>query len=340
MRAKPGFTLVELLVVIAIIGILVGLLLPAVQAAREAARRMSCSNNLKNIGLAMHNYHDTFQGLPPGYINNKATTNGPVSGEYSQWAWGAFILPFIEQAPMHDQLQVGTISLSAALTPGGPSDRTALLATPIDTFICPSDSGPEVHKTDDQLRDSADAWQDVAKSNYIALNTTQRWHSGGRLTGPDTGVTNQWGAGPGNGDKPNGCFMRDRSIRFRDILDGTSNTLLVGERVYQYTNPSGTPTICRAGVAIGNEISNEQLSIRRSLGTLTSAINSTDANTCIHGFAGPHPGGIMFVLGDASVRFISETIDHSPVHNGGTDAVDSTMERLGSREDGQSVGSF
>jgi len=169
MRSKlqRGFTLVELLVVIAIIGVMVGLLLPAVQAAREAARRMSCSNNLKQIGLALHNYHDTYRGLPPGYINNPPALAGPVAGNNSQWAWGAFLLPFMEQSPLFEQLQVGQINLSAALTAGGPFDKTAIVNKPVDAFICPSDPGPFVHTTADQLRNSADTWitSGIAKSN-------------------------------------------------------------------------------------------------------------------------------------------------------------------------------
>lgn len=336
-RTRPAFTLVELLVVIAIIGVMVGLLLPAVQAAREAARRMSCSNNLKQIGLALHNYHDTYNGFPPGYINNPPALSGPVAGDYSQWAWGAFLLPFMEQAALSEQLSVGDINLSAALTPGGPFDRTAALATPVSAFICPTDSGPMVHETADALRDSNDAWQNVAKANYVGVNTTRRWHSGGRLTGPDVGKPSQWGTPPNNNNKPNGCFFRDRSINMRDILDGTSNTMMIGERTYQYTTPTGNPVVCRAGVWAGNDISNEQLTIHRSLGTLVNVINSTDFATCVRGFAGPHPGGIMFVFGDGSVHFISESVDHLPWTTSGDDNVDSVLERLGSREDGQTV---
>jgi len=336
-QKRPGFTLVELLVVIAIIGVMVGLLLPAVQAAREAARRMSCSNNLKQIGLGMHNYHDTANGFPPGYINQSPMVYPSTNTSHSQWAWGALILPFIEQGALHETLQVGKINLADALTPGGPFDRTAAIATPVASFICPTDSGPMVHQTADALRDSAGAWRNVAKANYIGVNTTQRWHTGGRLTGPDVGKPSQWGTPPNQNQRPNGCFFRDRSINMRDILDGTSNTMLIGERTYQYSTPTGNPVVCRAGVWAGNDISNEQLTIHRSLGTLVNTINSTNFDMCVRGFAGPHPGGIMFLFADGSVHFISETIDHVPWTVSGNDNVDSILERLGARDDGQVV---
>src|SRR5688572_24312533 len=111
---RTGFTLVELLVVIAIIGVLVALLLPAVQAAREAARRSSCGNNLKQLGLALHNYEGTFNTLPPGWIASNGlmhtgATTGTGTDGWGSWAWGAFILPFVEQRSLHEALRVGDV---------------------------------------------------------------------------------------------------------------------------------------------------------------------------------------------------------------------------------------
>jgi len=111
-QLKPGFTLVELLVVIAIIGILVGLLLPAVQAAREAARRMQCSNNLKQIGLSLHNYHDAHKRFPPGVVQQQADPQfvpnaGNVNPPIESWGWGAFLLPFMEQGNLYSQAGIG-----------------------------------------------------------------------------------------------------------------------------------------------------------------------------------------------------------------------------------------
>src|SRR5262245_13713930 len=130
---RRGFTLVELLVVIAIIGVLVALLLPAVQAAREAARRTSCSSNLRQIGLAMHNYHDTFKAFPIGALS----TLGPAQGANSangDWAWPTAILPFVEQKPLYDQLQPGS-------SPKAPAVTSPLVLTGVPVFMCPSCPG-------------------------------------------------------------------------------------------------------------------------------------------------------------------------------------------------------
>ena len=340
-RSRHGFTLIELLVVIAIIAVLIALLLPAVQQAREAARRTQCKNNLKQIGLALHNYHDTFGGFAPGYIFNNPHYPDDVSGNWSQWAWGAFILPQLEQGNLYEGLDVGQINLSAALTPGGPFDRVALLQTPVPVFLCPSDTAPAVHQDLNQLADSSNAYQRIAKSNYMGVNTTRRWHPAGRLTGPDSGAWSQWATPPNQNNKPNGVFFRDRSIRIADMSDGASNTLMVGERTFQISNPTGgNPIVCRAGVFAGNHIQNEQTTIHRSLGTLVTTLNGPTFEDCVRGFASPHTGGIFFLFGDGSVHFISENIDHRTWTTTGNDNVDSVLERLGSREDGQPVGEF
>lgn len=342
---RRGFTLVELLVVIAIIGVLVGLLLPAVQAAREAARRMSCSNNLKQLGLALHNYHDTFNTFPAGYRNQfdtKPTTGGEyqtaVDAERTSWGWSAAILPQIEATANYELLQVGNVRLKDALVPGGTVDRLAILQTPIAAFRCPSDISPATNDAK-QIQDRSGAGRSVATSNYMGVNSSRKWHgSGGAwITGPGRNELNQWGAGPGDGYYPNGIFWRDSKVNMSAILDGTSNTLMVGERGWELGNPAGTTFNCRAGVIYGERITNEQSEVHRTMGSMAGPLNYADGN-CNKGFSSLHTGGVMFVLCDGSVRFITDSIDHNSWYNGGTNEVDSVLERLAARDDRQVIG--
>ena len=355
-QKREGFTLIELLVVIAIIAILIALLLPAVQQAREAARRTQCKNNLKQLGLALHNYHDVYNGFAPAYMaSNAAAVGGNSPPYYSQWAWGATILPQLEQAPLFNSLGVGQVQLGTALLTNGQFAQTVVPA-----FICPTDTGPTVSTTNapnQQLRDSSGtaSWRPIAKSNYIGVNTSRRWHLGGRFVGPDQGGASQWdtlgGAylPPDSNSSGNGMFVRNRHMNVRDVTDGTSNTLMVGERPYSRpvsSVASGVIT-CRAGVFLGNDISNEQLTLHRSLGSLVLPVNSQVEIECIRGFASLHAGGLQFLMADGSVRFISDNIDHKPVVTGSgpppigfSDAMDSTLERLGGRNDGQVLGEF
>lgn len=188
---KHGFTLVELLVVIAIIGVLVALLLPAVQAAREAARKAHCKNNLKQVGIALHNYHDTHKVLPPGWLAD-APEGAPG------WAWGAFLLPYLEQSNSFRQIDT-TEHIDE------PANAAARVLV-IESYLCPSDPFPNrfvLNSQDTPL-------MDVAKSNYVGVFGTSEVEDV-----------------PSNGE---GVFYHNSSTRLADVPDGLSNTLFVGER--------------------------------------------------------------------------------------------------------------
>jgi prepilin-type N-terminal cleavage/methylation domain-containing protein len=214
-----GFTLVELLVVIAIIGILIALLLPAVQAAREAARRSQCTNNLKQIGLALHNYHDTFKSLPSGCVSK--VVNGTTSN--TAWGWPALILPQLEQQPLYDAIKPGHQSLWA--TVGDPALKP-LMQQPISALLCPSDTAPKLN--DDRKINGVS----VAVSNYLGNNSSEALF----LTPAPADIA--------------GLFVENRAVRFADILDGLSNTFAVGERCWEL-RVNGTTLKASAGTAFG-----------------------------------------------------------------------------------------
>ena len=346
-QSRRGFTLIELLVVIAIIAVLIALLLPAVQQAREAARRTQCKNNLKQIGLALHNYHDTHLTFPPGYITrfpqDKAAT------EMSHWSWGAFILPYLEHANLYQLLQVGTLDLHQNLViPAG----LAALQTPLPAFVCPSDSGPDLNNFNETLNfnpsDSQAPWYNrhvtsdgsdripIAKSNYVAVacssvSTTPPVYF------PDYGPAT-------------GTFWQNSRCRISDLTDGTTNTLIIGERAFRYDNVNAgagnalgfSSTVCTPGTSAGIKAAGMCV-----LGLAYNGINWS-ANNQVHqprSFNSTHTGGAHFVMGDGSVQFISENIDYnfqtipgSTLKNG--DWIDSTFERLIGRNDGQVVGEF
>lgn len=221
---RAGFTLIELLVVIAIIAILIALLLPAVQQAREAARRSSCKNNLKQIGLALHNYHDTYNMFPMG--GYRGNTNE------ESWGWGAYLLPQLEQQTLFDQIQVNNLRLTQVMA--DPNLRT-FTATPLTVFICPSDTGRNGIMDGPRLNSSSGRHFNglsgvgtgfrVGKSNYIGVCGY------GDVSRFD-----------GQTRRPDGILYLNSSIRFRDITDGTSNTFAVGERDY----------FCHQGAWVGN----------------------------------------------------------------------------------------
>lgn len=309
-----GFTLVELLVVIAIIGILVALLLPAVQAAREAARRMSCRNNLKQIVLAMHNYHDAFQTLPPGAI---PSSRFPT--DRSTWSWHVLLMPLIDQGTTHDTLRPNQPqSLLESL-----SDpvKVNVLTSAIPSFICPSDTGN--HLNNDRHLDPSGLDVTVSKTNYLGC------------------------MGVDNSSPADGLFYFRSSHNFRDITDGLSNTFAVGERAtlpIQGTSKPGAgiwagatgfpcagglPNDCTIGVY--SNVSFE-LQTGRGIGAVPLALASW-------GYSSQHPGGALFALADGSVKFVAETIE-SRIGNVNDPTTWGTYQKLGVRADGQVVGDY
>jgi prepilin-type N-terminal cleavage/methylation domain-containing protein len=306
---QRGFTLVELLVVIAIIGILIALLLPAVQAAREAARRAQCTNNLKQLGLALHNYHDVHKSLPSG-VMMQADTYKPTG--YSDpttsngWSWAALILPYIEQGPLWEACGIGR---------GVPIDtRLKEIQTPVGAFRCPSDVHPPTNKrkwTWEKTYSTVSAITNYqpATSNYVAMAGTSM-----------SGWTND------------GIFNRWSKTRFADVLDGTSNTIALSER-------AGKVGQIEFGAAVwaGTPLNNSKDTYYDVFAQVYRPINwpGTDwdgRHSCI---SSNHPGGALVVLLDGSTRFLSETIEHTAGA-----PVDSTLERLAARADGQPIGEF
>lgn len=269
---RRGFTLVELLVVIAIIGILVGLLLPAVQAAREAARRMSCSNNMKQIGLAFHNYESTYKRMPSGFVSLQATGS-------PGWGWAAAILPFMESTNVYNNIDFRI--------PIDHDIHASVRTTIIPTYLCPSDIGEPLfdisegdghHDHDDELDidEPEHVLFSIAKSNYAAMFGTFELEDS-----------------PYNGD---GMFFGNSRIRFADVTDGLSNTLMVGER--------GS----RLGKSIwhGN-IQEAAEPHARILGVADHTPNHKSGH--FEDFSSFHPTGVNFLRADSSVAFYSEQLD-------------------------------
>lgn len=333
---RIGFTLVELLVVIAIIGILVALLLPAVQAAREAARRMQCGNNLKQVATALHNYHDTYKTFPMGfsYPSNDGAAATPTDHEC--WAWSALMLPFIEQSPLHDAMGVTQQNLWRHFITAGAATKQRVETT-IPTFVCPSDSGynqPGKIHANRHFNDgigvttggvATPVWPGL--SNYMG----NAGHRSNAALNPNTGI-----------------FYGNSNVRIADIMDGTSTTILVGERDTFY---------CRSGTWAG--VRNPQGAQSRGVYVVAAhshpvinqdtnviAWNTNDIG-CGQGYSSLHPGGIQVALCDASVRFVSETIHqnwYGTTVNGtvadSKDPSNGTYQRLMTRDDTQPVGDY
>jgi len=276
-RFAAGFTLVELLVVIAIIGILIALLLPAVQAAREAARRAQCTNNLRQLGIALHNYHAAL-GCFPGV---------PLPAENGNWlGWETAILPYVEQKPLYDQLdRAGQFHVAPNLT--------IALETVPEVMVCPS-AKPYVN------------WSGQG-SNYASVMGP------GAFRGTDYQDRPEGWCGDCSTD---GFMVPGTCRRVRDILDGTSNTLAMGERTYMrggwlaciITSGQSACVIHAKNLRWPINADNREVGYYYDDPDMpTGGVPAIEYNDTW--FGSQHPGGANFLLADSSVRFFSETID-------------------------------
>lgn len=298
-----GFTLIELLVVIAIIAILIALLLPAVQSARESARRTQCRNNLKQIGLALHNYETTFGSFPPGFISRVTGPwpgggNDPVPEVGPGWSVMAMILPQIEQTTLHQR-----IDFNRPIT--DPVNQFAR-STKVPGYQCPSDTWDEPVA----VWPASIGIDDLAPTSYVGV-----------LGGADPSGNGPTGSYLARYEEPNfnGMFHRNRAIRHRDITDGTSNTIGMGERASMFS-PNGwagvipgaqtvfSPRIAASrGQAVGD-------TVRPAITMTTVHVRSGGPNSPTGspgGFWGPHTGGAQFLLMDGSTHTISPDVDIS-----------------------------
>jgi prepilin-type N-terminal cleavage/methylation domain-containing protein/prepilin-type processing-associated H-X9-DG protein len=313
-RPRPtGFTLIELLVVIAIIAILIGLLLPAVQKVREAAARAKCVNNLKQVGLALHNYEGTYQHFPPGYVAAGPYTDG-ATDTAPGWGWGTHLLPYLEQDNLYRAINLNL--------PVEHPQNTAAVRQVVKLYVCPSDLAPDAAFA---VPDGFGAAVVTAgPSSYAAC-------IGGDESGPDdpTGA---------------GAFYRHSRTRVADVTDGTSNTIFVGERAWANAKGvwAGAPAgaVCAGGPKNPCPGSPSGSAPAPTLVLAHTHLNNalTDTDGGLDDFSSLHTGGANFLFGDGSVRFLrSVTGDNA---DGSYTAASIAFQALGTRAGGEVVTGF
>ena len=344
LNRRRGFTLIELLVVIAIIAVLIALLLPAVQQAREAARRSTCKNNLKQIGLALHNYHERFNVFPPGYVD------GSVAAGNSDYSWPAFILPDMDQAPLYNVLRVGGVTLTQNLV-----TNRIVMQTPMAALSCPSNSNPSLNDANQPAAGAraitAVITDQLPVSSYVGMNNS----SSGLARNRSSDATNAaFGA--------TGFFFRNSKVGFRNLTDGATNTIVVSERAWL---TKLTPIYAAVTIGIRNDTGGLDATLdgfstqptATTVGTFSTtgggdaglvyalaapvgAVNqqfTTVGGTIPNrpGISSTHTGGAHVLLGDGAVRFVSDSMDFNP-----DVLVNSLLERLIAISDGQVVGEW
>lgn len=296
-RNRGGFTLIEVLVVIAIIGILVALTVPAVQKAREAAHRTECINNLRQIGVALHSYHDTRKALPVGY---KGDAPDPWSGLDTGWGWAAHLLPHVEQEPLFRSIRFD-------LPIPHPQNERAR-STRVPVYVCPSDGPPltwavryypfveppaKPSRVDGLPRDWLQPPMDlcaVASANYVGM----------------------FGAGE-PGIDGNGLFYRNSAVAFRDIVDGMSSTIMVGERSFQLCEATWVGALMIATMyppewSTAPKVLNNASGM--VLGHTADGYGPGHPYNYCNQFRSPHGRGVNFLFADGHVSFLHTDIDY------------------------------
>lgn len=287
-KTQHGFTLIELLVVIAIIAILIALLLPAVQQAREAARRSTCKNNLKQIGLALHNYNETHNILPSGWIGVEPGVGSNVEFG-SGWGWATMALPYLDQSPLYNQIDFN-------LDINDPVQTAGLIDQILPAFRCPSDPANNTFIVEEAASPGT-VIATLATGNYIGVFGSEE------LDDCET-------VPAGSACKSTGLFYHNSNTRFRDITDGLSQTLFAGERK---TDVNFGWHSTWAGVVPGGLVPEGTVPTggERTFACVLGATDHVPNDPAAHfdDFSSHHVGGAQFVFGDGRVRFISENID-------------------------------
>ncbi len=324
-----GFTLIELLVVIAIIAVLVAILLPAVQQAREAARRSQCQNNLKQLALSMHNYIETFSVFPPCWVQQRTATS--VTGDnHGHWAWSAMLLPYVELNGLYNKLNVGGQTPSQAITDVTNRDD---MRKRYGMFRCPSDTGPDYHDTASlgytiSLPTGAGD-TGLSITNYVVSNNTKNVRQG-RATNSKDGTSGATGP-----------FWRDSNCALRDMTDGASNTILLGERAHKMNgllmnagmlfcvrdfNVLGPSAQDVTGAVFNQGVMAIAGSVHNGINPILTAVDTSVSQS----YSSRHVGGALFAFGDGRVTFLSENINNNLV----TNVTDSVLEALAGIDDG------
>jgi prepilin-type N-terminal cleavage/methylation domain-containing protein len=302
-RRRSAFTLIELLVVITVISILIGLLMPAVQKVREAANRISCMNNLKQIGLALHMYHDTTLSFPPGYLYQPSTVSPPgtVDPNAPGWGWATFLLPYIEQDNLYKMID-RTVPVES------PTYLT-LRQGPLKMYTCPSDREAGIF---DVLDLTNQVIGPAATNSYAAC-----FGANGLLdTNPDVG---------------DGIFYRNSTTRIADVYDGTSNTLAIGERAALFAQApwAGVMTGGTVRTTLGAPVFLSVIEPAQAM-PLAQVFNHplNDGSSEPFDFFSAHPGVLPVVFADGSVHGLATS----------TSLI--TLQALATRAGGETVGDY